>query len=546
MIIDDANKLPSAVQEAASAVQQGTHHGPVDHGLPHTPQDMALVVHQPPNHDAGAYGRREDYERLGIVAHTGVAGPIVTRRKATNEILELLDPIHQDAVVMYEHELDHQAQTMTSSTWVENGAVTHQMKLEKERSARKKVVLLTPVSTVEVTVEEHGIRPEPNQQLFTKTPRQQLEGGPQDMALLKDFVESAVPVNQHALFLTHLEEQGKSTAPTSHHALIDLCKELVTVQEKPRNLALPAPSSSEIHGSEDLALVQHPTTNGMGFPPVPPEGRSPATVMTPADRKNHDREVEDKAVKMMEQLSHPLPRQMAPNDIDDWQSMQLKEFKILLQQRFKVNSADLKEFVRWTQKQHQESVGKLKDDDWFPTQGLFYNYASWIFKEKKKNNALYKYAQNPTEVKELSDTLHYQYYFPRLDELLELYSTPFEAAHFKPTILANDKFGKLHPQFKIMKESDLQNPFMQKSVFKEELEKWRSLRKSPIYHVQRAFEDVGLSLKSFARRIGSHVDDWKDQLIQIKEKMNQIFENFGKKIRSLILRKKIEPESKFV
>jgi len=106
MIIDDANKLPSAVQEAASAVQQGTHHGPVDHGLPHTPQDMALVVHQPPNHDAGAYGRREDYERLGIVAHTGVAGPIVTRRKATNEILELLDPIHQDAVVMYEHELE--------------------------------------------------------------------------------------------------------------------------------------------------------------------------------------------------------------------------------------------------------------------------------------------------------------------------------------------------------------------------------------------------------------------------------------------------------
>lgn len=47
-------------------------------------------------------------------------------------------------------------------------------------SKKKNTVLLTPTSTVEVNVEESGIPIEPKK-LFTKTPRQQLEGEPQDM-----------------------------------------------------------------------------------------------------------------------------------------------------------------------------------------------------------------------------------------------------------------------------------------------------------------------------------------------------------------------------
>ncbi|KNZ55025.1 putative signal peptide protein [Puccinia sorghi] len=52
MILDNTKELTSSVQQA-------THHDPINPGLPHTPQDLTLAVHQPPMHNA-AYGSPQE------------------------------------------------------------------------------------------------------------------------------------------------------------------------------------------------------------------------------------------------------------------------------------------------------------------------------------------------------------------------------------------------------------------------------------------------------------------------------------------------------
>ncbi|PLW11979.1 hypothetical protein PCANC_03438 [Puccinia coronata f. sp. avenae] len=400
----------------------------------------------------------------------------------------------------------------------------YQTMVEKKYASEKTLLLANPDGDIiEYTFENRGIRPKTEHEenaMSTLTALQQLEGKGGDVVQLDTFLES-VPEAEREDFLDYLAMKKKKISPKTRYQFVDLNLELAEFQKykdifkasKPRRFLaiedkvsqpidekahdvedkdenmfpdskiLSHPTTSDIMGSQSggslvqdsqsgrsleqdsqsgKSLVQDSQSGGYLVQDSQSGGSLVQEGMTPAEKQRFDIDVQEKAVQALEQRRLPLVRMEAPHEINEWRIMQLKEFKLLLKYRTKPTKDEIKIFLRWLKEQHRESLGNLKDEDWFETKHLFSNYVNWVLKENRKDNSMYQYLKEQSDLEAAVQILLDTYFSPLLEELLELYTTPLERKNFRPTILTRDENGRLIAKFRILKKSaHPANPHMQ-------------------------------------------------------------------------------------
>ncbi|KNE95391.1 hypothetical protein PSTG_11244 [Puccinia striiformis f. sp. tritici PST-78] len=461
---------------------------------------------------SSSLGHADDLKQLALARPEGFK-PLSVNIAVSHEAHALLAPSDWGAVVMSEEREvkdDMRVSTETHTVHSALGGKRIKQRVTYERNREEDIELnllnVKENSTIKLKVKNTGIRPQLERGVRTANALQQIENSATDFAKLTGLEQHAQGPQGQAFLEYYKKSEGEDREQL--RSVVDFFLEKNNYAKYGEQLALPDASSSG-HTSP------HP-----GDQPRKPfgsdtmdEGQEVLQANKPhTQRRKYDDDVIRAAAKEAEQALYPLPRQKAPDNIDDVSIMQLKQFKIMLSQRRSESKEAIAHFDRFIREEHKLSLENLRDDDWFTIHGLFWNYATWIKREQLTENKLYNKITK-TEEGELAVTQNfiYNYFAPRLEELLELYLTPVQISNFNPTLLVKDESGAITTVFPLLRPTNdqdyIRNPYVMKSAFEEQVAKWRATPKTTTYKVHRLVERTGMAVSSFARGVGSKIQE---------------------------------------
>lgn len=321
-------------------------------------------------------------------------------------------------------------------------------------------------------------------------------------------------------FIANLAEEagGYDNLPGSTFINMDVYNKWQAFHEKTRPLALESTASEEkekrdLPASEvNSSRAEEPTSGS-------------------EERKNTwSRETIMKAAALAEADLYPLDRKKGPEDnlitLPDGTQMkqkvmQFKRFKTVLQFRPRQNKEQLERFKSWIDQNHQVTLKKVEDEDYFPLSQLFFNFLSWLQQDASKDNENHplKAKMKDHSLQAMAENMTDHFHEHRLKERLAFSQlTPVQQEHFGATISiesGTSNPGNISRAWNPKRKPELENPLMTEADFEERLKKWQGSWKSFDYYFKRFPEFIWHGVKKLCSNISEFLKKVGDRL-QIK------------------------------